>query len=104
MAGAANFKRERVKRIFVVLVCLASTGCMSTKFHVTGNDEYEVSKVSDACAGGFTSFLLEHLEQEAVKFCAVRKKTVVEVSRQAEVGIPFFRCASASLKFRCEKK
>jgi hypothetical protein len=85
--------------ILVMLVLLA--GCMSTKFAALPNDEYKISRMSDACAAGSPSSALDALRQEAVKFCAGRKETVVETSSSSEFGIPAVRCASATMTFKC---
>lgn len=85
-----------------IVVALLLTGCASTQFAVVGDNEYKVSKMSDACAAGSPSSALDALRQEALKFCAGRKETPVETSSSSEFGIPAIRCASATLTFRCK--
>lgn len=77
-------------------------GCASAQFQVVGNDEYTFSKMSDACAIGSPTSLLNHLREEALKFCAGRKETPVEISSSTEMGIPAIRCTSGILRFKCE--
>lgn len=90
---------------YVLYLCTASlVGCSSLVFQETGNDEYAMYKVSDACAAGMPSSVLDYLRQEANKFCATRKEKVKEITSQTTVGIPMIRCADAMLKFKCESK
>lgn len=76
-------------------------GCASSNFSLVGENEYKLAKNSDACAVGAPGSVLEDLRQEAIRFCAGRKETPVEVKATTEYGIPVFRCASAELVFRC---
>lgn len=80
------------------------SGCASVNFKALDNDEYEFSKVSDACAAGIANSTLDFLKFEANKFCALRKEKFFEISSDTITGIPFFRCAEASLKFKCIRK
>lgn len=89
-------------KIAVAIAALLLAGCASSQFTVVGDNEYKVSKMSDACAAGSPSSALEALRQEALKFCAGRKETPVETSSSSEFGIPVIRCASATLTFRCK--
>lgn len=91
-------------RFILITTVTSLVGCSSVVFHETGNDEYAMYKVSDACAVGMPSSILDYLRQEANKFCATRKEKVKEISNQTTVGIPIVRCADAMLKFKCESK
>lgn len=86
---------------FVIFALLLS-GCMGTQFSVVGKDEYRLFKMSDACAIGSPSAVLNQLRDESVRFCAGRKEAPVEVKSSTEMGIPAIRCTSAELIFRCE--
>lgn len=74
---------------------------MSTRFDVVGKDEYQLSKMSDACAAGTPSLTLDYIRQEAIRFCAARKQVPLELEATTEYGIPVIRCASATLRFQC---
>ena len=89
------------KAIFLLGLCSLLTGCASTHFAVVAENEYNLYKLSDACAVGSPSSLLDHLRQESVKFCAARKELPIEISSLTEMGIPAIRCTSASLRFKC---
>jgi hypothetical protein len=60
-----------------------------------------LTKMSDACAIGVPSSVLNHLREEAARFCAGRKEVPIEIESSTEMGIPAIRCTSAILKFRC---
>lgn len=91
------------KEILIVIVSvLLISGCASTQFSTIGKEEYRLSKMSDACAIGAPSSVLSHLREESVKFCAGRKEVPIEIASSSEMGIPYIRCTSATLTFRCE--
>jgi hypothetical protein len=84
-----------------VAASIILSGCAAAQFSVVGQDEYRIFKNSDLCAGGLPSTVLNEVRQEALKFCAGRKEMPVEISFSSEVGIPYFRCASAEVVFKC---
>lgn len=90
------------KFLITMSTALLLSGCASTQFLVVGKDEYRLTKMSDACAIGNPSSLLNYLRDEALKFCAGRKEMPVEITSDSEMGIPAIRCTSATLTFRCE--
>lgn len=92
----------KLKLLLLVFSLVFFGGCASTQFSVVGKDEYRLFKMSDACAVGSPSVLLDYLRGESVKFCAGRKESPVEISSNTEMGIPIVRCTSAELTFRCE--
>ena len=87
--------------ITALTASLLMAGCASTQFEVVGKDEYRITRNSDACAAGSPESVLNHLRQEAIKFCAGRKEAPSEIRSSTELGIPVIRCASAELVFRC---
>lgn len=93
-----------MSRVFstAMVSALLLSGCASAQFSLVGKDEYRLTKMSDACAIGNPSALLNHLREESVKFCAGRKEMPVELTASTEMGIPVVRCTSATLTFRCE--
>lgn len=90
----------RITLSLSALICLS--GCASTDFSVVGNDEYRVQKVSDGCSVASSNWALTDLRAKALKFCAGRKETPQETAVETVTAIPFIRCASAALTFRCE--
>lgn len=90
-----------ISRAAPLLLATLITGCAATKFSIVGEDEYRLSKDSSACAAGSPQAVLTELRSEAAKFCAGRKHVPAETGQETEYGIPFLRCASASLTFRC---
>jgi hypothetical protein len=84
---------------FVIITTLS--GCATTEFKTVDKDTYQLSKNSDACAAGAPSSALNHLKMEAEKFCAGRKEIPEEIESSTEIGIPYIRCASAKLTFKC---
>jgi hypothetical protein len=60
-----------------------------------------LSKTSDACAIGSPSSVLNHLHDESVKFCAGKNEKPTEITSSSEMGIPYIRCTSATLTFKC---
>lgn len=87
-----------------ITTILTLSGCASAQFSSVGKDEYMLYKMSDACAIGVPSSVLNHLREEATKFCAGRKELPVEITSSTEMGIPVVRCTSATLRFRCESQ
>ncbi len=90
--------------LFSLLTIPALTGCASAQFRTLDKDTYQLTKMSDACAIGSPSSVLNHLRMEAEKFCAGRKEIPEEIESSTEMGIPAIRCTSAQLKFKCVSK
>jgi len=89
------------KSISIIISTILLSGCASASFKAIGENEYQLSKLSDACAIGSPSSVLNHLNEEAAKFCASRKEKPVEISSDSTMGIPAIRCTSATLTFKC---
>lgn len=77
-------------------------GCASTKFSIVGENQYQLARISNGCAAGNPTAVLDQLRDESVKFCAGRKEVPVEIASSTEYGIPVVRCASATLTFSCK--
>lgn len=86
----------------VILVILS--GCAKTQFYAMDDDTYRLTKNSDACAIGSPDGVKGDLWMEATRFCAGRREFPVEISASGEYGIPYLRCASAELVFRCQPR
>lgn len=89
--------------ILLTLAIIGLSGCATSDFSVVGDNQYRISKNSDACAAGSPEAVLGAVKQEATRFCASRKERPVEIRSDAEYGIPVLRCASAWMVFSCEK-
>ena len=91
-------RRAFVHRI--VLVSSALSAC-STGVVQTEKDVYMLSHRSGACAFGSGGAQEADAYKDANAFCGTKNLRVETVSMEAKDGIPFARCASANLKFRC---
>jgi len=85
-----------------IAAALSLASCMGVQFKDAGDDTFSLRKISGACAAGNPEAVLEELRQEAAKFCAGRREKVREISADGKGGIPFVRCAEATLTFACE--
>jgi len=90
--------------VLTFLAAILLSGCATAQFSVVEKDVYQFYKMSDACAVGVPTSVLNHLKQEAVKFCAGRKEYPFEIESSTEMGIPAIRCTSAKIKFRCSSE
>ncbi len=95
-------KKIMKKSVAFFCIPVLLSGCVSTQFTSISENEYAFSKMSDACAAGSPTSLLNHLRGEAIKFCAGRKEIPIEISSSTEMGIPYVRCTSGILRFKCE--
>ncbi len=84
-----------------IFLITALSACASAEFKTVDKDTYQLSKMSDACAIGSPTSLLNHLKMEAEKFCAGRKESVEVIESSTKMGIPAIRCTSGILKFKC---
>lgn len=84
--------------ILVVTLCACSSGGPVR----TGPDTYYLTKKSSGC--GFTGGegSKAALLREANAFCAKQGKQMRTLDATAKNGVPFVRCASAELTFKCE--
>lgn len=89
------------KSYILTLTTLILCGCASSNFKAISENEYELSKMSDACSVGSANSVLNHLREESSKFCAGRKEKPVEIRSESVMAIPALRCASATLVFKC---
>jgi hypothetical protein len=89
------------KQLATLSLALAMTGCAQMHFQALPDDQFRLTKNSDACVIGSPDAVKGDLWMEAVKLCTLRRESPVEVESSGEYGIPYIRCASASLTFRC---
>jgi hypothetical protein len=86
--------------LFVAAIC-ALVGCSSGGPVSMGHGTYMLTKKSAGCGftGGEGSKVA--LLREANAFCAGQGKEIETVDATAKNGVPFVRCASAEVQFRC---
>lgn len=88
-------------RISIVALTLILAGCSSTGIVPIDRDTYMVAKTSPACGFRSADGTKAKLYREANKFCAKKNRQIETVDVTGRNGIPFARCASAELRFRC---
>ena len=88
-------------RMLLVFSALALAACSSGGPVKMGHDTYLLTKKSAGC--GFTGGegSKAALLREANAFCAKQGKEIETMDATAKNGVPFVRCASAEIEFRC---
>lgn len=89
-----------MKKSFVVLA-LVLTGCASSGVVHIGQGTYMLSKKSAGCGFSSAEGTKADLYIEANAFCTEQRKQLETVNAIARDGVPFVRCASAEIQFRC---
>ena len=89
-----------MKKALVVLA-LTLTGCVSSGVVPIGQGTYMLSKKSPGCGFSSAEGTKADLYIEANAFCAEQKKQIETVNAITRDGVPFVRCASAEIQFRC---
>lgn len=87
--------------VSVAALMLILAGCSSTGVVPVDRDTYMVAKTSPACGFRSADGTKAKLYREANKFCAKKNRQIETVEVTGRNGIPFARCASAELRFRC---
>jgi len=77
------------------------TACASGGPVPTGPDSYYLTKKSPGCGFSGGEGSKAELMREANDFCAKQGKSMSILDAVAHNGVPFARCASAELRFRC---
>lgn len=90
-----------MRRIVLLTGAIALAGCASGGPVQMSPGVYLLTKKSAGCGftGGEGSKVA--LLKEAGAFCAQQGKQVDTLSADAQHGVPFARCASAEVRFRC---
>ena len=83
---------------------LILTACSSTGVMPIGNSTYMLSKKSAACGFSSAEGTKSDLYMEANSFCEKQYQEIETVVVNTRDGVPFTRCASAELQFRCVNK
>lgn len=92
---------KTVKYLALSVVFGAVAACSSGGPVKTGPDTYYLTKKSAGC--GFTGGegSKAALLREANDFCARQGKSIQALDAEAKHGVPFVRCASAEVTFKC---
>lgn len=90
-----------MKRVILLIATLCLGACVSGGPVSTGHGAYMLTKKSMGC--GFTGGdgAKADLLREANAFCAKQGKEIETIDAAAKNGVPFVRCASAEVDFRC---
>jgi hypothetical protein len=90
-------------RIILTISVLALTAC-STGVVQVDKDTYMVSEKAGGCGFATAGGQEADAYKKANAYCASRGEVVEIVSTTAKEGVPFARCASANVKFKCVAK
>jgi hypothetical protein len=90
-----------MRRIVLGLAVLALVACSSGGPVKTGPDTYYLTKKSAGCGFSGGEGSKAALLREANAFCAKQGKQIQTLESQAKNGVPFVRCASAEVQFKC---
>lgn len=91
-------KKGLALRLLSVLLSVVLAGCGAGQVMQTGSDTYSVTSSG---AGFSTDGVKADVYREANEFCALKKRTMVEVSLKTQDGALGRNPPSADLKFRC---
>jgi len=87
--------------IIILSTYMLASGCASTGVVPIGQGVYMLTKKSAACGFASAEGTMSDLYKEANKFCATKHMQVDSVEAIPRDGVPFVRCASAELHFKC---
>jgi hypothetical protein len=93
-----------MKTIVALSVVFLLSSCASTGVVPIGDNTYMLSKKSAGCGFSSAEGTKSDLYIEANAYCAKQNKEIETVNANARDGVPFVRCASAELQFRCVNK
>jgi hypothetical protein len=86
--------------VIVIVSAVALTAC-STGVVQVDKDTYMVSEKAAGCGFATAGGQEADAYKKANEYCSSRGQQVEIVSTTAKEGVPFARCASANVKFRC---
>ena len=91
-------------KVVLVVSALVLTACSSGGPVKMGHDTYLLTKKSAGC--GFTGGegAKAALLREANAFCTKQGKEIETMDATSKNGVPFVRCASAEIEFKCVSK
>jgi hypothetical protein len=93
------FMKSSMSVVFIFAVFLVA-GCSSGIVQMEKNT-YMVSEKAGGCGFATTGGQEADAYGKANEFCAKKGLNVEKIELTTKSGIPFARCASADLKFRC---
>lgn len=85
----------------LIAITLFAAGCVSSGVVPTDGDAYMLTKKSPGCGFSSAEGVKADIYAEANDFCTGKGRRVRTVDVIARDGVPFVRCASAELHFRC---
>ncbi len=88
---------------FALVLAAMISGC-STGVVQMDKDTYMVSEKAGGCGFATAGGQEADAYKKANKFCATKGMAVETITADTKGGVPFARCASADLKFRCVPK
>ncbi len=91
--------RSGLALVLTMLVAGCSTGVVQMD-----KDTYMVSEKAAGCGFATAGGQEADAYKKANKFCAAKNMAVETITADTKSGVPFARCASADLKFRCVPK
>ena len=92
---------KAVKLLALCVISGALAACSSGGPVKTGPDTYYLTKKSAGCGFSGGEGSKAALLREAGEFCAKKGKDVQALDATAKNGVPFVRCASAEVTFKC---
>ncbi|MCL1127387.1 hypothetical protein [Shewanella surugensis] len=87
-------------RIIIIMAIFLLSGCSSGVVKME-RDSYMLSEKAGGCGFATGSGQEAEAYKKANKFCSKKGQQVETIYVAAKDGIPFVRCASAQLKFKC---
>lgn len=88
-------------RIVMVAAVLALAGCSSGGPVKMGPNTYYLTKKSAGCGFSGGEGSKAELLREADRFCTSKGMQSEAIKETAKNGVPFVRCASAEVTFKC---
>lgn len=92
-----------MSKIFLIVTAFALAAC-STGVVKVDKDTYMVSEKAAGCGFATAGGQEADAYKKANEYCSSRGQAVEVVSTTTKEGVPFARCASANVKFKCVPK
>ena len=87
--------------VFLTLATLSLAACSSGGPVKMGHGTYLLTKKSAGCGFSGGEGSKAALLREANAFCGKQGKEIETIEATAKNGVPFVRCASAEVQFKC---
>jgi hypothetical protein len=98
-----NEKGGLMNKLGLIVIVFALAAC-STGVVQVDKDTYMVSEKAAGCGFATAGGQEADAYKKANEYCKSRGQEVEVVSTTAKEGVPFARCASATVKFKCVPK